>query len=213
MSSGQVRDDPVDARTVFFCLAAVLYEMLSGHRVFPAGPVVESGYAILHNEPEQLPATVPPQVAQVVHRCLEKDAERRFQTARDLAFNLELVRTPTGSTGQTATAPGVVARRNRWRRWLWPSAAALVVLGGSAATYFAARAARPTMPTVEQVTFRRGTVFGARFNPEGRVVFSAAWGGQPLEIYTRPPGSPETQPLGLRNADVLAVSATGELAV
>ncbi len=51
MSPEQVRGDPVDARTDFFSLGAVLYEMFSGHRVFPAGPVVESGYAILHSEP------------------------------------------------------------------------------------------------------------------------------------------------------------------
>jgi serine/threonine protein kinase len=96
MSPEQVRGDPVDSRTDFFSLGAVLYEMLSGRRAFPAGPVVESGYAILHNEPEPLPSNIPPQVAQVVNRCLEKDPARRFQSARDLAFNLELVRAPTG---------------------------------------------------------------------------------------------------------------------
>src|SRR5450432_1220826 len=94
MSPEQVRGDSVDARTDFFSLGAVLYEMLCGRRAFPAGPVVESGYAILHAEQEPLPSTVPPLVAQVVHRCLEKDPARRFQSARDLAFNLDLVRTP-----------------------------------------------------------------------------------------------------------------------
>src|SRR5271165_2520595 len=96
MSPEQVRGDPLDARTDFFILGAVLYEMLSGHRAFPAGVVVESGYAILHDEPEPLPSTVPPQMAQVVHRCLEKDPARRFHSAQDLAFHLELLRTPTG---------------------------------------------------------------------------------------------------------------------
>ena len=115
MSPEQVRGDPVDTRTDFFSLGSVLYELLSGHRAFPAGPVVESGYAILHNEPEALPSTVPPQIAQVVHRCLEKDPARRFQSARDLAFNLELVRTPTGSV----TATGGASPRRGWRRWGW----------------------------------------------------------------------------------------------
>jgi eukaryotic-like serine/threonine-protein kinase len=101
MSPEQVRGDPVDARTDFFSLGAVLYELLSGHRAFPSGSVVESGFAVLHNEPEALPSNVPAQVAQVVQRCLEKDAGRRFQSARDLAFNLELVRTPTGATAPT----------------------------------------------------------------------------------------------------------------
>ncbi len=60
MSPEQVGGDPVDARTDFFSLGAVLYEMLCGRRAFPAGPVVESGYAILHREPESLPPSVPP---------------------------------------------------------------------------------------------------------------------------------------------------------
>ncbi len=68
MSPEQVQGDPVDARTDFFSLGTVLYEMLSGHRAFAAGPVVESGYAILHNEPEALPASVPSQVAQSAPR-------------------------------------------------------------------------------------------------------------------------------------------------
>ncbi len=114
MSPEQVRGDPVDARTDLFSLGAVLYELLSGRRAFP-GAVVESGYAILHKEPEPLPASVPAGVAQVVQRCLEKDPRRRFQTARDLGFNLELLRNPTGSA--TATMPNAPVRR--WRAWSW----------------------------------------------------------------------------------------------
>src|SRR5450631_457818 len=76
MSPEQVRGEAVDERTDVFSLGAVLYEMLSGHRAFPAGPVVESGFAILHNEPEPLPSNIPAQVAQVMQRCLEKDAGR-----------------------------------------------------------------------------------------------------------------------------------------
>src|SRR5262252_2343390 len=94
MSPEQVRGDPVDARTDLFSLGAVLYELLSGRRAFPGASAVESGYAILHKEPEALPATVPPNVTQVVHRCLEKDPGHRFQSARDLAFHLEVLRAP-----------------------------------------------------------------------------------------------------------------------
>jgi TolB-like protein len=128
MSPEQVRGDAVDARTDFFSLGAVLYEMLSGKRAFPAGSVVESGYAILHNEVEALPASVPGPVAQVVGRCLEKDAGRRFHSARDLAFHLELLRTPTG-LATAAMPPGSLQRgRGRWLLAI-PVAVFLIVLG------------------------------------------------------------------------------------
>ena len=186
--------------------------MLTGRRAFPAGPVVESGYAILHNEPEPLPATVPPQVAQVVHRCLEKDPARRFQTARDLAFNLELLRTPTGSA-VTATVSTAPAGYSRWRRWFRPLVATLAALGLAAVTYAVGRDTRLPTPSVELITTRLGLVSAARFDTNGRVVFSAAWDGQPLEVFARAPGSFESQPLGLRDTAVFGVSATGELAV
>ena len=63
MAPEQVRGEPVDARTDIFSLGAVVYEMLSGKRAFPGATVVESGYAILHNEPEPLRSEVPSVVA------------------------------------------------------------------------------------------------------------------------------------------------------
>jgi hypothetical protein len=69
------------------------------------------------------------------------------------------------------------------------------------------------MPEVDLVTFRWGRVSAGRFNPEGRVVFSAAWSGRPLEVFVRPPGSNEAQPLGVGDAALLGVSHTGEIAV
>src|SRR4030095_14348895 len=66
MSTEQVRGESVDARTDIFSLGAVVYEMVSGKRAFPGATVVESGSAILRDEPEPLPAGVPPGVAPVV---------------------------------------------------------------------------------------------------------------------------------------------------
>jgi WD40 repeat protein len=213
MSPEQVRGDPVDARTDFFSLGAVLYEMLTTTRAFRAGPIVESGYAILHTEPEPLPVTIPVAVAQVVHRCLEKDPERRFHSARDLAFHLNVLRSPTGAATPVTTRAVGPARARRWPRWLAPVVGILAALGLAFATYFVGRESRPPMPSVELTTSRWGRISAGRFNPEGRVVFSAAWSGQPLEVFARPPGSDEAQPLGLQDAALLGVSGSGELAV
>jgi eukaryotic-like serine/threonine-protein kinase len=212
MSPEQVRGDAVDARTDFFSLGAVLYEMMSGRRAFPAGPVVESGYAILHNEPEPLPETIPPLVAQVVHRCLEKDPARRFQSARDLAFNLELFRSPTGSTAPTAAVPGMTSP-GRWRHSVWPIAALLAALAVGAVMYYRGRASRLPTPSVQSLLARLGRVSAGRFNPDGQVIFSAAWDGEPLEVFAQSPGSAEAQSLGLRDTALMAVSGKGELAV
>ena len=152
MSPEQVRGDPVDARTDLYSLGTVLYEMLAGHRAFPARSFVESGYAILHKEPEPLPATIPPNVAQVVLRCLEKDPGHRFQSARDLAFHLEVLRAPTTATTVAPTTAGP-----RRRPWAWPAAAALAVVAIAGIAWWAGPGRRLAASTGQ----------GARTEPAG----------------------------------------------
>lgn len=66
----------------------------------------------------------------------------------------------------------------------------------------------------QQLTFRRGTIWSARFAPDGRtVVYGAAWDGQATAVFLTRPESPESQALGLADADILSVSSSGELAV
>src|SRR5262249_38703503 len=91
MSPEQVRGEKVDARSDIFSLGAVLHEMLSGQRPFRSGSLMETGHAILHDEPPPL-EKAPPLVAQLVRRCLAKEPEARIQSARDLAFALEMLR-------------------------------------------------------------------------------------------------------------------------
>jgi eukaryotic-like serine/threonine-protein kinase len=213
MSPEQVRGDPVDARTDFFSLGAVLYEMLSGKRAFVPGSIVESGYAILHSEPEPLPALIPAAVVQVVQRCMEKDASRRFHSARDLAFHLNLLRSPTSTITPATAQFSSPARQRRWPAWLAPILGGLCALGLAFATFVVGRESRPPMPSVELTTSRWGRISAGRFNPEGRVVFSAGWSGQPLEVFARPPGSDDAQSLGLQDAALLGVSGSGEVAV
>jgi hypothetical protein len=210
MAPEQVRGEPVDARTDIFSLGSVLYEMLCGQRAFPGASVVESGYEILHNDPEPLPAEVPPAVAQVVERCLQKDPGRRFHSASDLAFALEILRNPTGSK-----APIPAPARPRWRRLALPLLAAAVVASLSAILLLRGRAwVTPTASLdVEQVNYRWGAVRAARFAPDGRIIFSAAFDGKVEGLYSRTPGSPEAQSLGLENVRLAAISRSGDLAL
>ena len=94
MSPEQLRGDPVDARTDLFSLGCVLFEMRTGLRAFRRRTPAETMAAILNDPPEAPPAdgpAVPPGFEHVTERCLEKSAESRFQTARDLHFALKEV--------------------------------------------------------------------------------------------------------------------------
>jgi serine/threonine protein kinase len=85
MSPEQVRGEEADHRSDIFSLGTVLYEMLSGRRLFAGNTSVETMSAIINQDPPELPsADVPPSLERIVRRCLEKSAEERFQSARDL---------------------------------------------------------------------------------------------------------------------------------
>jgi len=91
MSPEQVRGQPVDARSDVFAFGAVLYEMLSGRRAFHRDTAAETMTAILREDPPVLEASVeglPPALGRVVTHCLEKQPDERFQSMRDLAFDL-----------------------------------------------------------------------------------------------------------------------------
>jgi serine/threonine protein kinase len=145
MSPEQVRGQSPDARSDVFALGAVLYEMLSGRRAFEGETPVDTLSAILHRDPPEIASSggpPPPGLERVVRRCLEKDPEERFQSARDVAFALEAL---SGSREPTERA--ALARPRR--RWL-PAGAALVALTAAALVVAAAVGLRPT-PKVRQV--------------------------------------------------------------
>ena len=92
MAPEQVRGDPTDARTDVFSLGCVLYEMATGQRAFRRRTAADTMAAVLNEEPTAVPESgpiVPDGFVRVIARCLEKNPESRFQTARDLAFALK----------------------------------------------------------------------------------------------------------------------------
>jgi hypothetical protein len=103
MSPEQVRGQPADHRSDIFAFGCVLYEMLTGTGAFRRDSPVESMNAVLKEETPGLAGThagIPLAVDRVVRRCLEKEPERRFQSASDLAFALE-------GTDSTVLGPGL----------------------------------------------------------------------------------------------------------
>jgi len=92
MSPEQVRGENLDPRSDIFSFGAVLYEMLTGRRAFARESAAETMAAILMNDPPELSGSgisVTPALAGILRHCLEKDVRRRYQTSRDLLFNLQ----------------------------------------------------------------------------------------------------------------------------
>jgi len=213
MSPEQVRGATVDLRTDIFSFGAVLYEMLTGVRAFQRDTTAETMTAILHDDPPENPPDgrpVPPALDRIVHHCLEKLPDQRFQSARDLAFDLESVTSLSGSGNLSAAKT-----RERKRRWyLMAAAAALVTLAALGGWFFSSTLRPAQYPRFHQVTYRRGTPGSARFTPDGTdIIYTAAWEGAEPELYTVPADGIGGHPLGISNARLLAVSARGEIAV
>src|SRR2546430_14700353 len=117
MSREQVRGYVADHRSDIFSLGAILCEMLSGNRAFQGPPSADTMSAILREEPAELSSAVrnlPPALARIVHRCLEKDPAERFQSARDLAFNLELLTRDDEGSGSAVAPPAQKRSRPRF---------------------------------------------------------------------------------------------------
>ena len=130
---------PVDCRADIFSFGAVLYEMASGRRAFDANSRAAIMVAVLKRDPDPIP-DLPPQIDRVVRRCLAKDPEDRWQTARDLADELRWMST-SGSQSELHRPPTPPSRAPR----ILPAAVLLVALLATAALglWLWRRGARP----------------------------------------------------------------------
>src|SRR5882724_1211366 len=214
MAPEQVRGGSGDNRSDIFAFGSILYEMLAGVPAFRADSPIETLNAILKDDPRdflELNIRVPGALDRVVRHCLEKNPDERFQSARDLAFDLGSL------SGLTSRAISFHPRLHlRKRDVLKTLGIALAVLAVASVAYLIGQL-RWTQPPLsyKRLTFRSGTIFNARFSPDGQTVFyGARWGGTPMAIFSVRAASPESRNLEMPAAtDILAVSRGGQLAI
>jgi hypothetical protein len=131
MSPEQVEAKELDGRSDVFSLGAVLYEMLTGQRAFQGNSQLSVASAILEKEPSPIstikPLT-PPALDHAIRRCLAKDPEERWQTARDLELELKWM---AGGESQAGFAAGPIAELSSrlWKAWTVASVVTAVALG------------------------------------------------------------------------------------
>jgi eukaryotic-like serine/threonine-protein kinase len=217
MSPEQVRGKPAVPESDIFAFGAILYEMVSGKRAFHGESAADTMSAILHVEPPELTETarnVPSGLERIVRHCLEKNPAQRFHSAGDLAFDLEAMADVTSSkSGMQAAAQQVRAADSR-RKMLMFGLAALAAAAMLGLGWWVGRgSANVSPPEYQQITFRTGSIGNARFTPDGGVVYQAAWDGTPGQLYLARSGEYGSRELGFKDAQLLAISKNGELAI
>jgi Tol biopolymer transport system component/predicted Ser/Thr protein kinase len=239
MSPEQVRAEELDPRTDLFAFGSVMYEMATGDMAFSGssnGVVFE---AILNRMPppvSSVNAGIPEKLSDLILKSLEKERDMRYQTSAELRGDLKRIKrglessraensrlrsasgsgvalaSRTGVSAQSQSVPENLVPRGR----VWTTAGlvgALALLAGLAAGALLLKgSSKAEFAAYHPLTFRRGIVHSARFAPDGKtVIYSAAWEGKPLDLYTTRPESPQSQEIEPKGAEVLAVSAAGEM--
>jgi Tol biopolymer transport system component len=206
MAPEQVRGLEVDHRADLFAFGAILYELLSGSRAFRRDTAPESMTAILNEDPPDLRAAkspVPPALARIVERCLEKNPSARFQTASDLAFALSGVSEASSASGiGRLDAPRV--RHSGWLGW---GAAALLLATLAPLAY---RHVRERPATPEPVRFQipptveLGGPGNFGLSPDGRRLAFVGRGSDGIaRVFIRALDSLEVRPLpGSETGDI-----------
>jgi serine/threonine protein kinase len=191
MSPEQVRGETVDQRSDLFNFGATLYEMLTGRQAFIRPTAAETMAAVLKEDPlEMAGPAVPPALARIISRCVEKVREARFQSARDLAFALEVL-----TTTSEAAAPAAAGTSRR--RWGAIAAVAVVALGlvAAVASWLTRDLEPPSIEsllanaTVTPITNFEGSEEDAAISPDGKFVAFLSDRDGPFHIWRTQIGS------------------------
>jgi eukaryotic-like serine/threonine-protein kinase len=214
MAPEQLEGKESDARSDLWALGCVLYEMMTGTQAFEGTSQASLIAAILKEQPRALAALAPltpPALEHLVHQCLAKDPDDRWQTAGDLRRELVWI-AEAGSASVDAPMPA--PKRASRERIAWGLAVVAVVTAVALALSLGSGRTTNSQPVFTALTYRPAAIFRAAFAPDGKtVVFSAAPEGNTPQLFVLRPENPLPQPFGEPGTHLLSVSSKGELAV
>jgi serine/threonine protein kinase len=231
MPPEQARGLPVDRRADVWAFGVVLFEMLTGQRLFSGETVSDVLVAVMTRDPDWalLPSGTPVGVARLLRRCLARDAKQRLHDIADARIELSDPEAftparaepfdPSSPLPGPASGPGPKAppsapippRSLRYALATVLSSALVVAAISSLVTY---RLGRKEPPVFRNITWSHGTVFSARLAPDGQnVVYSAAFDARPLALYSARLDAIESRPLDLPAGDVVGISREAEMAL
>lgn len=170
MSPEQAQGKPADHRSDIFALGCILYEALTSKRAFAANSTIDTLHKIIHDDPtpvRSIHPELPPEMQRIVRKCLAKDPDERYQSAKDLAIDLRAAVREMGSAPEIAVA----AAPKRNLPALLIGGLVLAAIAASIAWYAAKRQRVAVAPTIAvRPLTATGDVTSAAISPDGKYV-------------------------------------------